>query len=340
MWSLILSLVVPVGWAPDANARSTCGWQANHPGTRGATGFTITHGVEAMPRSLVVRTTVGTPAPVSAAVDHAIGAVNHAAGVAWRRGPQVAPSSQLSTADARHRPPTGELWVVGNPSAFPLLPPGTYASADVRRVDSGPAMTTSALVVLSSALGHPSLPHERRLNAVVHEFGHVAGLDHHFTPWQGACQMMSYRGGTSFGAGDTAGLRLLAGRSATTAPGGPAAVDPAARNPIGNLDAVRTTPEGIRVAGWALDPDTTGPLDIHLYVDGRFHSTATTNRTRYDVWRAHPAWGATRGYRMGAELARPASGAGAHSSTRVCAFAINAGPGSTNTLLGCRTLRR
>jgi hypothetical protein len=107
-----------------------------------------------MPLSLVVRTTVGTPAAISGAVDEAIAAFNAAAGVHWRRGAAVDPPTQLSTADRQTRPPVGELWVVGDPRRYPKLPPGTYASSVIERVRGGMQMPVSTLVVIGDAPGN------------------------------------------------------------------------------------------------------------------------------------------------------------------------------------------
>ena len=40
------------------------------------------------------------------------------------------------------------------------------------------------------------------------------------------------------------------------------------RQPIGNLEAVTGGVGQIDVAGWALDPDTTASIPVHVYVDG------------------------------------------------------------------------
>ena len=40
---------------------------------------------------------------------------------------------------------------------------------------------------------------------------------------------------------------------------------------------------GIRVTGWAIDADTNGPIDVHVYVDGNFARLATASGFRGDV---------------------------------------------------------
>ncbi len=101
--------------------------------------------------------------------------------------------------------------------------------------------------------------------------------------------------------------------------------------PFGNVDAVREVPGGVEVAGWALDPDTAGPVDVHVYVDGGWGGLTVTDVARPDVARVFPAFGTNRGF----ELTLPGLAPGEH---RVCAYVINTGPGVTNPLLGCRTV--
>jgi hypothetical protein len=99
--------------------------------------------------------------------------------------------------------------------------------------------------------------------------------------------------------------------------------------PVGRLDSVAQSGTGIAVGGWALDPDITGAIHVDVYLDG--HGTRLkANTKRRDVARTHRGYGAYHGFR-----AFLATGSGTHT---VCAHAINAGPGSRNTFLGCRTL--
>jgi hypothetical protein len=101
-------------------------------------------------------------------------------------------------------------------------------------------------------------------------------------------------------------------------------------NPIGNLEGppvswlLPTT-----ITGWTLDPDTASPIDVHLYVDGRWGGSARADLQRRDVGAAFPGFGDAHGF----AVALPDLRAGSH---RGCVFAINVGPGSTNPLLGCR----
>jgi hypothetical protein len=102
-------------------------------------------------------------------------------------------------------------------------------------------------------------------------------------------------------------------------------------NPIGNLDDVQRVGGVVTVTGWALDPDTIDrPIDVHLYVDGRGAAAITADQSRPDVGAAFPGAGAAHGY--SASLALPPG------RQTVCAYAINAGYGTHNPLLTCRTL--
>ncbi len=107
--------------------------------------------------------------------------------------------------------------------------------------------------------------------------------------------------------------------------------------PTGNLDAVELTgPQNaaVTVRGWALDRDVpTWSAGVHVYVDGRGYSLGRAADSRPDVARAFSSLrpGAAHGFR--ATLPISAS-PGNHT---VCVYAINYGPYSPNTKLGCRT---
>lgn len=99
-------------------------------------------------------------------------------------------------------------------------------------------------------------------------------------------------------------------------------------NPFGSLDAVGRWGNGVRVRGWALDVDRTGPVPVHIYVDGRPVAAITANFGRADVAAAFRAYSASHGFDAVVPLAP-----GPHA---VCAYAINRGSGFANPLLGCR----
>ena len=64
---------------------------------------------------------------------------------------------------------------------------------------------------------------------------------------------------------------------------------------------------------------------VDIYVNGVGFARIPANRVRGDVGRAYPAYGIFRGF----DVVVPVAGG------QVCAYGINAGPG-TNVLLGCR----
>ena len=98
--------------------------------------------------------------------------------------------------------------------------------------------------------------------------------------------------------------------------------------PVGSFDGANAVSGGVRVNGWALDPDTKDPIVVAVYVDAAgVPIIANTNRS--DIARAYPAWGAAHGFDR-----TISAGPGRHS---VCAYAINAS-GGDNAVLGCKTV--
>lgn len=102
--------------------------------------------------------------------------------------------------------------------------------------------------------------------------------------------------------------------------------------PFGALDLVATSGGGLRVAGWAIDPDTAAAIDVHVYATGGGRTVGwnlgAAADARPDVARVHPAYGCCHGFD---ERLTGAPGG----SVRVCAYAIGV-RGGGNALLGCR----
>lgn len=98
-----------------------------------------------------------------------------------------------------------------------------------------------------------------------------------------------------------------------------------APNPFGHLDSVKNYPNGVRVTGWAIDPDTRSAINVQVLVDGTAVKTAAANLYRSDVYDAYPGFGYYHGFSFGAS----ASG-GTHT---ICVKAINVGQGTINTQL-------
>lgn len=99
-------------------------------------------------------------------------------------------------------------------------------------------------------------------------------------------------------------------------------------NPFGSLDSVTPGLGSIVASGWAIDPDTTGPVTVTLTVDGAAAGQTVASLSRPDVGEAFPRAGAAHGFQV-AVSARP----GSH---QLCAVALNQGPnGNANTPIGC-----
>lgn len=98
--------------------------------------------------------------------------------------------------------------------------------------------------------------------------------------------------------------------------------------PVGWLDAAAEASSGLRVRGWALDPDTTESIGIHVYVNGRYHSGFVANNPRHDVDRV---WnrGPNHGFNEVLDI-----GSGWH---KICVFAIDR-TGDNNSLIECKTI--
>ena len=105
---------------------------------------------------------------------------------------------------------------------------------------------------------------------------------------------------------------------------------PCLQVPYGALESVTPTPGGVRVTGWAVDPEVTTSLDVHLYVDGVGALAVLANGSRPDIAAKIPGWGPNHGF-----TANLAVGRGKH---RICAYGINRGSVSSNALLGCRDI--
>ncbi|MEB0203635.1 hypothetical protein QN345_11155, partial [Cryobacterium sp. 10I1] len=99
-------------------------------------------------------------------------------------------------------------------------------------------------------------------------------------------------------------------------------------SPIGSIDGIKGVTGGVNVSGWALDPDSTDPIAVHLYVDS-VGKAVSAGMSRPDIAAAYPAYGANHGYSD-----TLAASPGPHS---VCAYAINTGIGGT-TVLGCQNV--
>jgi hypothetical protein len=98
--------------------------------------------------------------------------------------------------------------------------------------------------------------------------------------------------------------------------------------PRGRLDTATVSGRNVSLSGWALDLDTpTEPVDVHIYVNGRYWDAVTADATRADVGAVFAGAGPNHGFRGSWDMAP-----GRHT---VCALALNRGAGQGNPSLGC-----
>jgi hypothetical protein len=156
----------------------------------------------------------------------------------------------------------------------------------------------------------------------------AAGPNHgytaYLTPSAGTHRMCAYA--INDGPGGSPGIGCATVDVGTAAP--PPPPPPKGRVPIGNVDALNAGAGRGRIMGWALDFDTTAPIDVHVYVDGRLTAVTTASVTRTDVGAAFPGMGDQHGFAISFGLA-----SGPHT---VCAYAIDDAHTLANPLLGCR----
>ena len=106
-------------------------------------------------------------------------------------------------------------------------------------------------------------------------------------------------------------------------------------DPFGALDVISDYEGMLRIAGWAIDPDTRQPIEVHVYVDGGLAGGVAADRERRDVGASFTGYGSLHGFDI--TLAAPL-----HRATTlpplVCVYGINAGAG-VNALIGCHRSR-
>lgn len=99
-------------------------------------------------------------------------------------------------------------------------------------------------------------------------------------------------------------------------------------DPVGEIDEISSTKGAVVIRGWALDPDTTAPIEVHAYIDGSGIATLA-NTTRDDLRAPYPAYGTSHGFRVTVPAAA--------GERTLCLYAINRGAGGNKTLT-CRSL--
>jgi cell wall-associated NlpC family hydrolase len=104
---------------------------------------------------------------------------------------------------------------------------------------------------------------------------------------------------------------------------------PPTRPPFGNLEAISYGAGAVKVSGWSIDPDTSGPTRVAATVNGSVVGFLTANLSRPDVARVYPVYGANHGF-VGSVTKNLAPG-----NYQLCAIGVNTSSGA-NTLFGCR----
>lgn len=148
-------------------------------------------------------------------------------------------------------------------------------------------------------------------------YGSLHGFDERMTVTAGTHEICVFAINTGPGGHTLLGCRTLV-----------APVIDSGRVPFGNFESARSDAGSVLIGGWAIDPDTTAPIAVHVYVDG-VGAAFLADKSRPDVGRVYQGYGEAHGFNE-----RIAVGPGRH---EVCAYAINSG-GEPHAFLGCRTV--
>jgi hypothetical protein len=148
--------------------------------------------------------------------------------------------------------------------------------------------------------------------------GNLTGFSATFSAGPGTHQVCAYAIDSTTRANTPMGCR-------TVTIAGP----PPPRLPLANFESLTVSGSTVTLAGWALDLDTPGPVDVHYYVNGAWGGSVTTDVLRTDVAR----WYLGTGMRQGFSRSFSA-GPGTH---QVCAYAIDTTT-KANSTMGCRTV--
>ncbi|QEE60834.1 hypothetical protein FVA74_04015 [Salinibacterium sp. dk2585] len=147
---------------------------------------------------------------------------------------------------------------------------------------------------------------------------------YNYTPYQPNAAALANLGGTGDACSSYGNRNFF--RDYTDWFGSP--ISPAA--PAGSLDSVAAAgAESIRVRGWTFTGGKTQPISIHVYVDGKFTTSANADSPRSDVAAAYPFQGQNHGFDH--TFAVPAG------SRNVCVYGLDSLSGG-NALLACRTV--
>lgn len=217
------------------------------------------------------------------------------------------PSLGCRSVSVANKAPIGSVdSVVGSAGKITVsgwaLDPDTTASINVHIYVDGKPVTSERAKTSRPDVGR------------IHGKGDLHGFSRSVGASDGAHQVCVYAIDPTGGSNPQIGCRSVTVRNAV---------------PRGTLDAATsTTPGKVQVRGWAFDPDTTAPVAVHVYVDGKLARGVTANASRPDVARAHGI-GGSHGYDTTLPVTR-----GNHI---VCTYAIDATSG-VNPQLGCTSV--
>jgi hypothetical protein len=98
--------------------------------------------------------------------------------------------------------------------------------------------------------------------------------------------------------------------------------------PIGFVDLVEPRPGGVRVAGWAVDPDTAATVTVHVHADNQPVGAGPAGGWRPDIGAAYPGYGPDHGF----DFVVPVTAG----SRVISVYGLNLGPPDAPTVLGSR----
>jgi hypothetical protein len=104
----------------------------------------------------------------------------------------------------------------------------------------------------------------------------------------------------------------------------------AACQPEGSVDSATATQDGVRLSGWARDPDTMDSIAVHVYANGSPVAFDIADDPRPDVEAGMINAGPEHGFDV--TVALPG---GQHT---LCVYGIDAVGGDANSLIGCKTV--
>ncbi len=99
----------------------------------------------------------------------------------------------------------------------------------------------------------------------------------------------------------------------------------------GSFDVLEAQPGAVRVAGWALDPDTVEPTEVHVYVGGVFAGAGLANWARPDIGALFPNHGENHGFDLVVPVAPGLV-------REICVYGIDRAGGQVNPRFGCRSI--